>query len=195
MVFMKKILLWLLAACLMILPFGVMAEESAVQLPLGVQFGMTLEEAAAVIGEGAQVEEWYEDESEKDGTGTIFLEDVPSGIGSIQAGFISFGVSRNNSPREPRLDSINLSVAYEESCIAVFRSTLAELTTLYGQPDSDPFDDYGRESYQEFGNLSAIWTLPDTRIYLTLNQAYMDNGSIDLSYSYRLCYDLSDLDQ
>ena len=46
---MKKILLWLLAASLMILPIGVVAEESAVQLPLGVQFGMTLEEAAEAV--------------------------------------------------------------------------------------------------------------------------------------------------
>ena len=53
---MKKILLWLLAAILMILPFGVVAEENAIQLPCGVQFGMTLEEAAALkeTGELAQ---------------------------------------------------------------------------------------------------------------------------------------------
>ena len=192
---MKKILLWLLAAILMILPFGVVAEENAIQLPCGVRFGMTLEEAAAVIGEGAQVEEWFEDGIEKDGTGSVFLEDAPLGIGTIQAGFVSFDVSRNNSPREPRLDSISASVVYEGNCIAAFRSTLAELTALYGQPDSDPFDEYGRESYQEFGNLNASWTLPDTRIYLSMNQAYTDNGSIDLSYAYRLCYDLSDLDE
>lgn len=192
---MKKILLWLLAAILMILPFGVVAEENAIQLPCGVRFGMTLEEAAAVIGEGAQVEEWFEDGIEKDGTGSIFLEDAPLGIGTIQAGFVSFDVSSNNSPREPRLDSISASIVYEGNCIAAFRSTLAELTALYGQPDSDPFDEYGRESYQEFGNLNASWTLPDTRIYLSMNQAYTDNGSIDLSYAYRLCYDLSDLDE
>lgn len=192
---MKKCLVLMLAALLMLLPFGVLAEETAVQLPYGVAFGMNLEEATAAIGEGAQMEEWYEDESEKDGTGSIFLENVPLGIGNIQAGFMSFDVSRNNSPREPRLDSINLSVAFDGNCIAAFRSTLADLTAVYGQPDSDPFDEYGRESYQEFGNLSASWTLPDTRIYLSLNQAYTDNGSIDLSYAYRLCYDLSDLDE
>ena len=195
MVYLMKKFLVLLATLLMLLPFGVVAEDTAVQLPYGVTFGMNLEEATAAIGEGAQVEEWYEDENEKDGTGSIFLENVPLGIGKIQAGFISFDVSRNNSPREPRLDSINLSVVYEGNCITAFRSTLADLTAVYGQPDSDPFDEYARESYQEFGNLSASWTLPDTRIYLSLNQAYTDNGSIDLSYAYRLCYDLSDLDE
>ena len=82
-----------------------------------------------------------------------------------------------------------------EAGTGITRSTLAELVAIYGQPDSDPFDEYGRDSYQEFGNLNASWTLPDTRIYLSMNQAYTDNGSIDLSYAYRLCYDLSDLDE
>ncbi|MBO5501318.1 MAG: hypothetical protein J6K73_13610 [Clostridia bacterium] len=191
----KKCVLMMLALALLVVPVAGLAEASSVQLPYGVTFGMNLEEAAAVIGEDAQVEEWYEDGIEKDGTGSIFVENVPLGIGNIQAGFMSFDVSRNNSPREPRLDSINLSVVYEGNCIAAFRSTLADLTAVYGQPDSDPFDEYARESYQEFGNLSASWTLPDTRIYLSLNQAYTDNGSIDLSYAYRLCYDLSDLDE
>lgn len=191
----KKCILMMLALALLVVPVAGLAEASSVQLPYGVTFGMNLEEAAAVIGEDAQVEEWYEDGIEKDGTGSIFVENVPLGIGNIQAGFMSFDVSRNNSPREPRLDSINLSVVYEGNCIAAFRSTLADLTAVYGQPDSDPFDEYARESYQEFGNLSASWTLPDTRIYLSLNQAYTDNGSIDLNYAYRLCYDLSDLDE
>ena len=79
---MKKCVLMLVAAALLILPFSGLAEEAAVQLPYGVRFGMTLEEAAAVIGEGAHVEEWYEDENEQDGTGSIFLEDVPLGIGA-----------------------------------------------------------------------------------------------------------------
>lgn len=191
---MKKWLIVLLALAVLCLPLTGMAETADVLLPYGVAFGMNLEEVTQAVGEGALVEEWYGDENEKDGTGSIFLENVPLGIGNIQAGFMSFDVSRNNSPREPRLDSINLSVIYEGNCIAAFRSTLADLTAVYGQPDSDPFDEYARESYQEFGNLSASWTLPDTRIYLSLNQAYTDNGSIDLSYAYRLCYDLSDLD-
>lgn len=191
---MKKCLIVLLALAVLCLPLTGMAETADVPLPYGVAFGMNLEEVTQAVGEGALVEEWYGDENEKDGTGSIFLENVPLGIGNIQAGFMSFDVSRNNSPREPRLDSINLSVIYEGNCIAAFRSTLADLTAVYGQPDSDPFDEYARESYQEFGNLSASWTLPDTRIYLSLNQAYTDNGSIDLSYAYRLCYDLSDLD-
>ena len=192
---MKKWLPMVLVIALLMLPFGAVAEEAAIQLPYGVAFGMTLDKAAAVIGEGAQVEEWYENGNEKDGTGSIFLENVPLGIGNIQAGFLSFEVTRNNSPREPRLDFISLSVAFDGNCIAAFRSTLADLIAVYGQPDSDPFDEYARESYQEFGNLSASWTLPDTRIYLSLSQTHMENGSIDLSYAYRLCYDLSDLDE
>lgn len=192
---MKKWLIVTLTLAVLCLPLTGMAETADVLLPYGVAFGMNMEEVTNAVGEGALVEEWYGDENEKDGTGSIFLENVPLGIGNIQAGFMSFDVSRNNSPREPRLDSINLSVIYEGNCIAAFRSTLADLTAVYGQPDSDPFDEYARESYQEFGNLSASWTLPDTRIYLSLNQAYTDNGSIDLSYAYRLCYDLSDLDR
>ncbi|MBE5802333.1 MAG: hypothetical protein E7319_08610 [Clostridiales bacterium] len=188
---MKKlglILMILLALCLC--QTGV-AEESTIQLPFGVRFGMQLDEVTQAAGEGAQVEEW----PEEGGAGSVFLENVPLGIGSIHAGFVTFDVTCNNSPREPRLDGINLSVAFEGNCIAAFRQTLADLTAVYGQPDSDPFDEYGRESYQEFGNLSASWTTPDTRIYLSLNQIYTENGSIDLSFSSRLCYDLSDLEE
>ncbi len=188
---MRKFMYFLLVITLVSLPMTGLAESPAVQLPMGVAFGMTLDEVAKAVGEGAMVEDW----GEGNGSGSVFVEDVPLGIGSIQTGFISFGVTCNNSQKEPRLDNISLSLAYDGNCIAAFRSAVADLTAVYGQPDSDPFDEYARESYQEYGNLSASWTLPDTRIYLSLNQAYTENGSIDLSYAYRLCYDLSDLDE
>jgi len=188
---MKKWFSLLLAAALFCLPMTGLASEN--ELPYGVTFGMNLDEVAQQIGEEAIVEQWYTDDV-PDGSGSVFLYDAPLGVGNIQASFIAFDVTRNNSPKEPRLDAISLSVAFDGNCIAAFRSVLADLTAVYGQPDSDPFDEYGRESYQEFGNLSASWTLPDTRIHLSLNQAYSDNGMIDLNYAYRLCYDLSDLD-
>lgn len=192
---MKKFLISVLALAMLCLPLAGFAEDVAVQLPYGVSFGMNLEEVTQAVGEGSIVEEWYEDdESGKDGSGSVFLYDAPVGIGDLQASFITFDVTRNNSPKLPRLDSISMSLVFDGNCIAAFRSTLAELVAIYGQPDSDPFDEYGRDSYQEFGNLSASWTLPDIRIHLTLNQAYTENGAIDLNYAYRLCYDLSDLD-
>lgn len=193
---MKRMITGMLAVMLLCLPMVGLAEETApVQLPCGVAFGMDLQEVAQAAGEGAEVEEWQGFSDEMDGTGSVFLSDAPLGIGEIQTGFLSFEVSRNNSQKEPRLDFISASVVYEGNCIAAFRKTLADLTAVYGQPDSDPFDEYARESYREHGNLDAVWTLPDTRIYLSLSQTHTVNGAIDLSFSYRLSYDLSDLDE
>ncbi len=187
---MKKLLLMMTALVMLCLPMGVLAEENQLYLPFGVTFGLDLAQTAETVGEGAQVEEW-----DDDGSGSVFLSDVPLGIGELQAGFIGMNVTTNNSPRLPRLDSIDISITFEGNCIAAFRKALAELTAVYGAPDSDPFDDYGRESYQEYGNLSASWTTPEVRIYLNMGQVYTPNGTLDLSYAYRLCYDLSDLDE
>ncbi len=194
---MKKLFLTVVLLAVLCLSLSA-AAETAAQLPCGVAFGMNLEEVAQAAGEGAQVEaeyDWYGSDGETDGTGCVFLEDAPLGIGNIQTGYISFEVTRNNSQKEPRLDFISATVSYEGPCIAAFRSALADLTVAYGQPDSDPFDEYSRESYQEYGNLNASWTLPDTRIYLGLSQTNTRNGSIDLSFVCRLNYDLSDLDE
>ena len=188
---MKRFLLIALTLAVLCLPFTVTAEEKALTLPFGVTFGTDLEATAAAIGDEALVEIW--DEEAK--TGAVFLEDVPLGIGSIQVSTAALNVTTCNSPREPRFDNMDISIAFEGNCIAAFRSALADLTAVYGAPDSDPFDQYARESYQEYGNLSASWTTPEVRIYLSLNQAYSENGNIDLSYAYRLCYDLSDLDE
>lgn len=187
---MKRFLLIALTLALLGMPFGVLAEEKPFALPFGVTFGTDLEATAAAIGDGALVEIW----DEEAGTGAVFLEDTPLGIGSIQVNTAAMNVTTCNSAREPRMDNINMSIAFEGNCIAAFRSALADLTAVYGDPDSDPFDQYARESYQEYGNLSASWTTPEVRIYLSLNQAYSESGNIDLSYAYRLCYDLSDLD-
>lgn len=187
---MKRFLLFALTLALLCMPLGVVAEDKAVVLPFGVTFGTDLEATAAAIGDEALVEIW--DEEAK--TGAVFVEDMPLGIGNIQINSAAMNVTTCNSPREPRMDNIEISIAFEGNCIAAFRSTLADLTAAYGEPDSDPFDQFARDSYQEYGNLSACWTTPEVRIYLSLNQAYSENGNIDLSYAYRLCYDLSDLD-
>lgn len=186
---MKKLLMLALALSLFCMPLGAMAEEAAVALPFGVAFGMDLQTTADAAGENAVLETWEDGE-----TGCVYLENVPLGIGDIQVAFATLNVTENNSPREPRLDSIDLSIAFEGDCIAAFHNTMEALTAVYGQPDSYAYDTYALESYQEFGNLSISWTTPETRIYLSMNQAYTENGSVDLSYSYRLCYDLIDLE-
>lgn len=186
---MKKFFVLMLALALFALPMGALAEEALLPLPFGVTFGLDLEQTAEAVGEGAQVDEW-----DTDGSGSVFLQDVPLGIGDIQASYVSMIVTTNNSPRLPRLDSIDISIAFEGNCIAAFRKALAELTAVYGAPDSDPFDEYGRESYQEYGNLIASWTTPEIRVFLNMGQSFSPNGTLDLSYAYRLCYDLSDLD-
>ncbi len=200
---MKRFLLIVLTLALFCLPLCAIAEaktdatpsgtsdrEKTVLLPFGVTFGTDLEATANAIGDEAMVELW--DEEAK--TGAVFLEDMPLGIGSIQIHSAAMNVTTCNSQRAPRMDNIDISIAFEGNCIAAFRRVLADLTAEYGTPDSDPFDEYARASYQEYGNLSASWTTPEVRIYLSLNQAYSENGNIDLSYAYRLCYDLSDLD-
>ncbi len=187
---MKKLFLMVLALSLLCLPFGAPAEETAVALPFGVAFGMDLDTIAQTVGENAMVEEW----EDAVGTGSVFLEDVPLGIGDLQVDFATLNVTANNSPRESRLDSIDLSLAFEGDCIAAFHNAMEALTAAYGQPDSYAYDSYALESYQEFGNLGISWTTPETRIYLSMNQAYSENGTVDLSYSYRLNYDLIDLE-
>lgn len=187
---MKKLLLMMLALVVLCMPLGAVAEEETLKLPLGVTFGLDLEQLADMLGEGAVVEAW-----DTDGSGSVFLENVGLGVGDLHADFVSLNVTTNNSPRLPRLDNIDASIAFEGSCIAAFRRALADLTAVYGQPDSDPFDQFARESYQEYGNLSASWTTPEVRIYLNMSQSFIPGGSLDLNYAYRLCYDLSDLDE
>lgn len=187
---MKKLLMLAIAVALFCLPFAAMAEEPAVALPFGVAFGMDLETTAQTLGEDATIEEW----EEAPGIGSVYLTARPLGIGDVQVSFATLSITANNSAKEPRLDSIDLSIAFEGDCIAAFHNTMEALTAVYGQPDSYAYDTYAQESYQEYGNLSISWTTPETRIYLSMYQAYSENGSVDLSYAYRLNYDLIDLE-
>ncbi len=179
-----------LAFGIAVLPLSALAEETETPLPYGVRFGMSVPEVEACVGESAHVESWSDD----DGSGSVLLEDAPLGIGGIHGRFIPRNVTSNISPRETRLEVVGASIAFEGNCIVAFRSALADLTQQYGQPDRDPFDELGQESYQKNGSLNACWTTPDTIIYLMLNQMYSPSGSLDLSFTNRLCYDLSDLD-
>lgn len=186
---MKKLLLTTLLLALFCLPLCAAAEEAQVSLPFSVAFGMDLAQTAEAAGENAIVEEWEGEE----GTGAVMLESVPLGIGDIQVNLATLYVSTNNSDKAPRLDSLELSIAFEGSCIAAFHETMEALTAVYGIPDGYPYDEYGKESYQEYGNLGVSWTTPEVRIYLSMSQSYSENGTVDLSYAYRLNYDVTDL--
>lgn len=186
---MKKLLLTALLLALFCLPLCAAAEEAQLVLPFNVTFGMDLEQTAEAAGENAAIQEWEGEE----GTGAVLLEDVPLGIGDIQVSFATLNVSRNNSEKLPRLDQLELSIAFEGSCIAAFHETMEALTAVYGIPDGYPYDEYGKESYQEYGNLGVSWTTPEVRIYLSMSQAYSEAGTVDLSYAYRLNYDVTDL--
>lgn len=189
MKFLKKTL----AVCLMmtVLSFGfaVFAEEKTETLPLpcGVHFGMSLDELSALFGENAQIETWDDDA----GTGAASMENVEIGLGDLTAENITFQADRNNSVGESRLSLISMGLPVGDNGIAAFRAALETLTGLYGEPDSDPFDESSVENYVENGDLSATWTKDDVRF--TLNMSRMYGDTLTLYYSYRLNYDAEDL--
>lgn len=187
---MKKIISILLIAILGLCTLPALAEtaDSATTLPMGVSFGMSMDELSAVLGDDAVREMWYEQDDE---TGTLMMEAVEMGIGDITAANLYFQVDRNNSDKTPRLSMISGDLPVGENVIANFKALLSAMTEVYGAPDSDPFDEGGVESYVEYGMLSATWTKPEVRINIGMNRMY--DESLNLDYTYRLNYDAEDL--
>ena len=182
---MKKFFSLLLALALVAAALPALAQE-ATALPYGLTFQMDFDAATAVLG-GDKVakEEW------DDGVGSLTLQNVPSGIGDLQADQLSCQIDRNNSAKASRLSMISYMLPIGENSISSFRAVLAALTDMYGAPDSDPFDADATQGYVEYGNLAATWTKADARISLSLGRMFTE--SLSLNIANRLCYDAADL--
>lgn len=179
---MKKIAALVLA---LMLPLCAAVAEEATALPFGVGFSMDYQQVLDAAGKDAEQDNWGDD------TGVVMLGACDIGIGGLKAESVNFQIDRNNSASASRLSQIYMELDAGDNCIAGFRAALAALTAQYGAPDGDPFDEFGVESYVEFGNLNASWTKPDVRINLSMGRMYMDSLSLD--FANRLCYDANDL--
>lgn len=184
---MKRTLSLCLALFLTLCALPAAAEETTTVLPFGAKFGMNLAEAAALLGDGAALETWYDD----DQTGSVSAENVPLGIADLTAETLYLQVDRNNSAKKPRLTMLSLSLSVSDAPIASFRNALEALTAAYGEPESDPFDGDAVANYVENGDLFASWTKTDVRIGLGLSRMY--DESLTLSFTSRLNYDAADL--
>lgn len=185
---MKKALLAL--ALMLCLCLSAAVAEEATPLPFGVNYSMNWQETYAAAGENAQSDTWESDEDEVH-VGSIYLENVDIGVGTLHAGTVYFEVNDSNSAREGRLYDVLCLLDEGDNVIASFRDALAQVSSVYGEPDNDPFDDESVAAYVEYGALSASWTKTDVRINLYMQRAYED--SLTLEFSNRLCFDANDL--
>lgn len=187
---MKKYLALLLMMSLVAAPCA-LAEEAATPLPYGVTFEMDGPTVAQTVGNDAVFEPL--DPEYDDATGTVCLFGGDISLGGIEANYINFDITRNNSAEVPRLYMISAALPTEGNGIADFRAALAALTAVYGEPDSDPFDEGGVASYTEYGGLDATWSRTDVRINLSMQRMY--GPTLTLSFFNRLCYDAADLEE
>ena len=186
---MKKTLSLVLAGLLLVCALPALAAEKT-SLPLGLTFDMGWDEVAATACEEASLEPWEDDLG--DGIiGSISVDDVNIGVGSLKADSVFLDVNRNNSALTPRLYDIICNLPTGDNVIQSFRDALEQVTSVYGEPDSDPFDEGGVEAYVEYGSLYATWTRDDTRISLNMQRMYGDSLSLD--FANRLCYSADDL--
>ncbi|MDD3336492.1 MAG: hypothetical protein PHI98_13425 [Eubacteriales bacterium] len=185
---MKKILAIALSTLLVLSSCAALAEADATVLPMGANFGLSMDALQEKLGSDAQRDVWYEDDDE---SGALSFQNVKLDIGGLTANDIYFQVDRNNSSGDARLSMVSVDLLVDGSVIDAFKAALASLSEVYGTPDSDPFDDTSVEIYIEYGSLSATWTKADTRINLMMNRMY--DQTLSLDYSYRLNYDAADL--
>ena len=184
---MKKYLALLLMMALAAAP-GALAQEASTPLPYGVNFHMDGQALVEAIGDGAAFTPYYDEDKE---IGAIYLDQTALGLGDLQAECVTFEVQRNNSPEEPRLSLISAGLPVNGNGVQDFRNALEAVKAVYGEPESDPFDELAVESYVEYGMLSAAWTKPDVRINLTMGRMY--GAYLSLDFTSRLCYDAADL--
>lgn len=189
---MKKYLALLLMMSL-VASSCALAEETATPLPYGVTFQMDGPAVAQAIGGDAAFEAYDAEYDAETGSVSLLGTEVEVGLGDLKATYMDFEVLRNNSLETPRLNMISASLPTEGNGIADFRSALSALTAIYGEPDSDPFDEGGTAMYVEYGGLDATWTKPDVRINLSMQRMF--GTSLSLSFSDRLCYDAADLEE
>lgn len=185
---MKKTLMAL--ALMLCLCLSIAVAEEATPLPFGMSYTMNWKETYAAAGENAQSDTW-ETEDDEVSVGSIYVEDVDIGVGTLHAGTVYFEVNENNSEKSPRLYDVLCLLEAGNDVIASFRDALAQVSSMYGDPDNDPFDEEGVATYVEYGALSASWTRTDVRINLYMQRAYDD--SLTLEFSNRLCYSADDL--
>lgn len=185
---MKKTLLALVLMLCLCLSAAVAEEPTP--LPFGMSYTMNWKETYAAAGENAQSDTW-ETEDDEVSVGSIYVEDVDIGVGTLHASTIYFEVNDSNSAREGRLFDVLCLLVPGDNVIASFRDALAQVSSVYGDPDNDPFDEESVAAYVEYGALSASWTRTDVRINLYMQRAYDD--SLTLEFSNRLCFDADDL--
>ena len=158
------------------------------ELPLSLQFDMSLSDAAALLGEEAEVQCW-DVEPDSMNEGMITLNDIT--FAGLDFTDLEVDFSIANSKRVSRLNQIMLDMKSGDNIIADFREAVAALTALYGEPDEDPFSEGAVDLYVEYGALSAEWTKEDTRISLNMNRRYVD--TVSLFFSSRKNFDPEDL--
>lgn len=177
----------LLISVMLLLPVTCLAEANTTvtALPFEATFQMDYDTVLALLGSETEEDNW------EDGEGILMLLNVPLGIGELMADEVSFQIDRNNSGNTSRLSLIDAALPVGDDCIAAFREALSALTTAYGAPNGDPFDEAGVQGYVEFGGLNADWEKEDVRISLSMSRMYQD--TLMLSFANRLCYDADDL--
>lgn len=185
---MKKTLLALVLMLCLCLATAV--AEEATPLPFGMSYSMNWKETCAAAGENAQYDTW-ETEDDEVRIGSIYVEEVDIGVGTLHASTVYFEVNDSNSAREGRLFDVLCLLEPGDNVIASFRDALAQVSSVYGDPDNDPFDEESVAAYVEYGALSASWTRTDVRINLYMQRAYDD--SLSLEFSNRLCFNADDL--
>lgn len=159
--------------------------EEATPLPAGVNFTMDLTAIKKLLGDNVELDDWGE------GEGQLIKDNAALEPLELTADSAGFQVDRNNSDMALRLSQISAVLPTGENCIAAFRAALKAVNAVYGEPDSDPFNEYAVESYVEYGNLSATWTKTDVRI--NLNMSRMFGEMLLLDFTNRLCYNPDDL--
>ncbi|NLO86499.1 MAG: hypothetical protein GX096_13905 [Clostridiales bacterium] len=182
---MKKLISVLLVMLLLVPSLAFAQQESATELPKGATFEMDYQAAKTMLGELVEEDEWGDE------TGFLYVLDVENVIGTLTAESLSYQVDSNNSQGTPRLSLVEVILPVGDDCIAAFRNALAEMTSVYGEPDGDPFDEAGVEGYVEYGGLTATWAKADVRINLSMGRMYGEYLNVD--FSNRLCYDADDL--
>ena len=186
---MKKIVAALLAT-LMLIPAVALGEATA--LPFDLKLGMNTNEAKAIFASDAILAAMKPDEVDSGTNAVEFVfENVAVPGTTLTASSLSVQIDQNNSDRADRLTSISFVLDPDANSIKDFRTLLEAMTTTYGAPASDPFNEDGASAYEEWGTLDATWTMPDVRVSLSLNRMYEE--SITIQYSSRVNYSRTDL--
>lgn len=189
---MLKKALTLLLAIALLAPVSAFAEATA--LPFGLKLGMNETQAEAAFAADPTLSAVKPDQ-QNDGNGTIeySFEQITVPDTDLTAYNLNIQIDRSNSKQADRLTMISYNLTPTGNGIGDFRKLLTAFTKQYGTPDTDPFNDDGTAEYVEWGSLNADWTKDDLRISLNLSRMY--EQSLSITYSSRINYDASDLQE